>query len=1113
MCSRRILSCILILAVSTSALSFGAEAQVQKTGVTVRDDAATRPATDTTGWFPLTLPWDDVSVTPIDASDLLLDAPGDDPATIVDARGFVITDSDGHFRFANTGRRARFWGTNLLFSASFPPAPDYPPDGNEFQDPHAAEKLAGRLAKLGFNAVRLSMDPDCRSNGIWQECGANTQVMDPVQLGRLDYLIYQLKRHAIYVDLVLHGGRTFSLADGVTDAPEFAASGIGADRGATLFDPVMIALQQKFAAQLLNHVNPYTGLAYKDDPVILSSETSNEDSFSLAWQGDRLNYRPGDPASFPAFSSQELDGWTQIAGKGPAINRLRNPGFEEGLTDWFTWAGGSAQAAFTPDPDAYEGSQALKVAVTEVDDTSWHVQIIHGNLALQAGKTYRVRFAARASEPTTIAGMVMREGEPWENLGWGVGIGLGTSWQTYSYEFTANETIFGSARINFDLGQAVRTLWFDSFLLQEVDAFEGFNGWLEDRYGSTAAVRAAWAPENPVPETEMLANGSFESGLEPWGTMVFPPAAGSFTLDATTASAGTHSLKVNVSAVDDQAWHVQLVQGGFSVVAGQAYRLSFDAKASAGGGFNAAVGQAHDPWQILGLWTTVEPAAGWQPFEFVFFATANEMDARIGFDLGQSVRTIWIDNVSLKPFNPAGLLPGESLEANNVARIRRSEVAAYTPRRLRDTLRFYDDTQAVFFSGMRDYIRNTLGAHSLNTGTNSYIDSLADISAMAPLDFVDNHRYWDHPYWVGVPGWSPTGWFINNTAWVNAPFANLFDLAATAVQGKPFTVTEFNESYPNRYAAEAPILMATFANLQDWDALFQFAYTGEQTKYDAYHMTTFFDLTGNPIATGLMPVAARLFLGGQTAAAPTIGALRYTQDERYDSVLSGWAGNVGQFLQEKKGVNPAAAFGSRLRIARFNAPMPVTPTLPTPAGPVYTSAGGQLRWDVTDPARGLVTFNAPDAQGAVGFLAGRSVTLANLALNAPADTAQFAAIVAQSRDGQPLAASGQVLLSVFTRVENTGQVWNDNETSLDDRWGGPPALIEPLTATVTLTVTDPAAIRAWVLDETGAQKTAVAVTVVGPNQLRFTVDTGQHKTLWYALLRLSKTYLPLCLRI
>jgi hypothetical protein len=37
-------------------------------------DRAEGPATNTTGWCPRTLPWDDASATPGDASDLLLDA-------------------------------------------------------------------------------------------------------------------------------------------------------------------------------------------------------------------------------------------------------------------------------------------------------------------------------------------------------------------------------------------------------------------------------------------------------------------------------------------------------------------------------------------------------------------------------------------------------------------------------------------------------------------------------------------------------------------------------------------------------------------------------------------------------------------------------------------------------------------------------------------------------------------------------------------------------------------------------------------------------------------------------------------------------------------------------
>lgn len=1056
--------------------------------------------TDTTGWFTFTLPWDDAASTVIDASDLLLDAPGDDPAALVDARGFVTTADNGHFIFSNTGQRVRFWGTNLAFSANFPPSPDYPPDPGEFGDVQAAEKLAGRLAKLGFNAVRFHhMDNGSRPHGLWLNPWDNTQDIDPVQLGRLDYLIYQLKRHGIYVDLNLHVSRNFVPGDGVTDAEAFRASNVSYNKGATLFDPVMIGLQQKFARQLLTHVNPYTGLAYADDPVIFTTETTNENSFFLSLASDQLNYVPDTPGSFPAFSSRELAGWTQMAGTGPTINRLHNSGFEAGLTNWYTYTTGAAQATFSVD------SGALRVDVTESDGTPWHVQFGQGNLALQAGQRYRLRFAVRASTPTTIWGTVMRNSDPWDGLGWGEAIDVTTAWVTRTVEFTATETLYGGARVSFDIGHAPDALWFDAFQFQEVDAFPGWLGWLEDRYGSTAALAAAWAPANPVSETELLANGSFELGLSGWVTQTYPSTDATWTLDASTATSGTQSLRVDVSQVDDTDWHVQFGQGELPITAGQLYRLTFDAKSDTSGSFSVNVMQNHDPWRGLGLWGQAEAGLDWQSYEFLFTASLDDSNGRLGFDVGQSVRTLWFDNVSLKPANLKGLLPGERLEDNTVARLRRSELAGFTPQRMRDTLRFYDETQAAYFQTMHQYIQNDLGAHALNTGTASYINSLADIRAMAALDFVDNHFYWDHPRWPDGPDWTPTGWVIDNQAWVNSPFYGLFDLATTAVQGKPFTVTEFNQPFPNRYAVEAPLLLASIANLQDWDGVFQFAYTHDQNNYDAEQVTGFFDLAGNPVATGLMPIAARLFLAGQIAPAPAVSELAFTQAERYDSALYGWAGSVADFLREAKEVERATLFGSRLRIADVDAPAPVTPTLLAPDGPVYHAANGQLTWDVSDPDRGLYTLDAPQVQGAVGFLAGRTISLTNLVLAVPADTAEFAAVTVQSKDDQPLAQSDKMILGVFTRAENTNQGWNDDETSLDDRWGTAPALIEPIRITVTLAVTNPGEIEVWGLDEAGALRTPLTSQVIGPGQVRFVVDTGTDRTLWYAVQR-SRCY-------
>ena len=1076
-------------------------------------------STNTTGWFPFTPRGSDSVKTWTSAADLLLDSPTDNPATLIDRRGFVQTNANGQFTFSNTGKRVRFWGTNIGASAAFPPSPSYPPNPGE-APLNAAEQLAARLAKLGFNAVRLHHldNPNWAGDGsgtLWQAAADNTLVINPAQLDRLDHLIYQLKRQAIYVNLNLHVSRTFVANDGLTAAEELNNSSIEFSKNVTIFDPVAIALQQRFAEQLLNHVNPYTGLAYKDDPVIFTTETTNEDSLFLGMVFDQLNHRPGDPTSLPPFYSQQLDGWSSLGG-GPKINRLQNPGFEAGVTGWESYAQQGAAATVSVVNGGVGNSKALSIKINQRGPNPWSLQLAQTKLAVLQGREYDLSFAVRATQAATIDGAVMRNADPWDGFGWGATVNVTTAWRTYSATFTANQTNFGQARLSFDLGNLPvgSTIFFDNFVLREKAAFRGWHGWLQDKYGSTAAIRTAWAPANPAPETELLRNPSFESGLANWPGQTFEGARATFSIDNTTASNGVNSAKVVVTQRGQANWHVQLGQGGFPITQGRLYRIAFDAKASAPGAIDYGVIQNHDPYNRLGFYGAAALTTQWQSFEGFLRADFTEPDARLNLDLGQSVRTIWLDNVSIKPYNPRGLLANETLEANNIERLPRSRWAGFTPQRMRDTVQFYADSEAAYFAQMRTYLRTTLGGRALNGGTANYFDNLAHLPGQAALDFVDNHFYWDHPWWPDVPAWSPTGWIIHNKAMVNGPdgptsaiFTDLFNKAALAVKGKPFTITEFNAVTPNRYEVEGLLLLASYANLQDWDGIFQFAYSDDPVSYTTTEVRSgsFFNVTGNPIDSSVLPIAARLFLAGQTAPAPTETLLRYTRNETLDSTGVGYAGGASGFLQSVKGVDPAAAFGSRLRIADFAAASPATFQPPTPSGPRYVSGGNQLTWDVTESGKARYLLNAPQMQGVIGFVNGKNFTLSNLRVSvtgtptgAPANAA-FGAITLQSLSADPIARANVLLLGALTRFENTGMVWNNDFTSLDDRWGRGPTLIEPIRFVATLTIDNPERAIVRTLDETGAPRAIIAHQVVSSNQIRFTVDTGRDKTLWYAI--------------
>lgn len=158
------------------------------------------------------------------------------------------------------GTPARFWGVNINGSACFP-------------DKKCAEDMARRLAQTGCNVVRLhQIDAEFGTPNIFAFSKGqrieNTRTLDPRSLERMDYFFHCLKEEGIYVYMDLLVYRQFKNGDGVVDANLLGHGG----KPWGMIDAHMIELQKEYAANLFNHVNPYTGLAYKDDPAVILVE-------------------------------------------------------------------------------------------------------------------------------------------------------------------------------------------------------------------------------------------------------------------------------------------------------------------------------------------------------------------------------------------------------------------------------------------------------------------------------------------------------------------------------------------------------------------------------------------------------------------------------------------------------------------------------------------------------------------------------------------------------------------------------------------------------------------------------------------------------------------------
>ena len=164
------------------------------------------------------------------------------------------------------GTKVKFWGTNFNGAGCFPEH-DY------------AKVLARRLAKIGINLVRMhQMDCQWHTPNIFNFTRGirNTNAhLDPESMDRLDYLIKCLKDEGIYVYMDMFTYRRFRSDEGV----ENAVSLMDAGKPYCLFSRKLIQLQKELATELWTHKNPYTGLAYCDEPAIVLAEIVNECDF------------------------------------------------------------------------------------------------------------------------------------------------------------------------------------------------------------------------------------------------------------------------------------------------------------------------------------------------------------------------------------------------------------------------------------------------------------------------------------------------------------------------------------------------------------------------------------------------------------------------------------------------------------------------------------------------------------------------------------------------------------------------------------------------------------------------------------------------------------------
>lgn len=367
-------------------------------------------------------------------------------------------------------------------------------------------------------------------------------------------------------------------------------------------------------------------------------------------------------------------------------------------------------------------------------------------------------------------------------------------------------------------------------------------------------------------------------------------------------------------------------------------------------------------------------------------------------------------------------------------------VAQRDSQRAQDTAAFLATSQQQFFTEAIAHLRQTLGYKGTIYASN-WITANAQI--LGPLDkltntaadFMDRHGYFVGPHEGERASYSlnPGETYQDRSALTFKSFQPDqefdFDLPIMDVRynGKPSTMTEINWAMPNRFRAEFPLLAATYGALQGTDGFFFFATNDIQwqstlTKFAIASPTVIgqFPATalmyrrnliapGQPVADVMLPTKEVMALRGAPLSAPQNLDEFRAQDippgqtltrDRVQSLdpLAFLVGKVNLRFGQQATAQQVELSKWRDREAQ-----------------IVRSHTGQLLWDYR---QGLMTVNAPQAQGATGFLR-RSGAIPLETLNLQSDL-DYGTILLVALDDQPLQTSRRMLLQVMSEEQNLG---------------------------------------------------------------------------------------------
>ncbi len=361
----------------------------------------------------------------------------------------------------------------------------------------------------------------------------------------------------------------------------------------------------------------------------------------------------------------------------------------------------------------------------------------------------------------------------------------------------------------------------------------------------------------------------------------------------------------------------------------------------------------------------------------------------------------------------------------------------------RDTMRFCAETMRTWNQEVERFIRNECGSTVLINAGNWRTADQVKLLDLERWSYDANAVIGVNRYISNVhinPSQSHRAGYAVDKGDFFTDTSKIIDWQALAtnarqVAGKPFIITESTWVSPSSYISEGPLLVAAYSALTGVDAFYWFA-LGQPTWDPTVNKWQ----AASPMNMGGWPATAYLYRKGLIKKAPPAVHEERALDDLWqlrNPLLAEEAGfdpnrdnQISPRSNIKTTIDPAAYLVGPVEVVFGGDPskssvIDLKPFVDSMAKTI-TSATKEL---VLDYGQGLFTVNAPQAQGASGFLAqAGTINLSSLTITSTND---YGTVIVVALDNMPLTQSRKILVQITTQAQPYG--WKQTPTTFSDK--------------------------------------------------------------------------------